>query len=767
MKNSEFKSLWTKVVGAELLKSNEVSATYKSNNMSFSNDITMLPDDIAAETFSSSETVAPHNSSHTFSEENTIAQQQNATFSKEETIAPVSQSQQINLNCKSDYQNFREINRGGMGIIYEAQQSKLKRKIAIKKMLANAPKEKFLAESLVTAYLEHPNIVPVHDMEQNENDEILLAMKLVKGLSWKQILYPKTQEENEKATQYDQQAHLQILMTVCNAIDYAHSKGIVHCDLKPENIMIGDFGEVLVMDWGIAVDINENTKEQRTLCKSDITTPMGTPCYMPPELAEGRGEDISPATDIYLLGGILYEILHKEPPRKGKDLWQILFMAKEGQMPHFDETLPNELIHICRQALAKNISNRYVNVGEFKTAIEDYLSHHKSIVIAQEAEKILEECTSAEASEMKHEEVYRMFTKSIATFEQAIELWQDNEAAKQNLLQARNLYIKTAIANDDIGIAETQKKFLQAKEKKLHNQIGRMQTSKFINSKLMKILSIGLSCVATLIFCYIAESIFSSQTSDNLLVSPLIIFFVVKATEEIIKAQTQSSSSVHQNTIVSSILCYICINIVTFPLIAIAIYAFLMLCYSYLWVKIDFRQRLSLVVQQISLFILYTFIQLIFEQLHPNLGLESLLQVIAALSVAVILFVSSRYAQKTIDIFNYYKQPWLKTLLFLINLMVTAVLYYAIDEFHHEYLYSQSSSGYTDLINFVAFLIASLACVAIFFVVYLRIYNVWPEKYDTKEKFFAMLYHVFIFFSITVFLLNERLLKILGLTTLG
>ncbi|BBM86184.1 hypothetical protein [Candidatus Uabimicrobium amorphum] len=132
MDNNVFRSLWSKIIEDSQNK-NSSQSTYRSNTMTFSNDITVDPNKVVEETFSNSETVAPH-SSNTFSEDKTILQQQNKTFSKEETIAPVLQSQ-INVDSKSDYQNFKEINRGGMGIIYEAQQNKLKRDVAIKKML--------------------------------------------------------------------------------------------------------------------------------------------------------------------------------------------------------------------------------------------------------------------------------------------------------------------------------------------------------------------------------------------------------------------------------------------------------------------------------------------------------------------------------------------------------------------------------------------------------------------------------------------------------
>ncbi|BBM86176.1 serine/threonine protein kinase [Candidatus Uabimicrobium amorphum] len=499
MKDSEFKSLWTKVVSTELLKGNEISTTYKSKNMAFSNDTTVFPDKVT-ETFSSSETIAPHNPNNTFSEDKTIAQQ-NETFSKEETIALASQSQQIRVDSNSGYQDFKEINRGGMGVIYCARQSKLSRDVAVKKMLPEAQKNKFLAESLVTAYLDHPNIVPIHDIEENENGEILLAMKLVKGMSWKQLLYPKTPEEKEKAKPYDLNVHLQILLNVCDAISYAHSKGIVHCDLKPENVMIGDYGEVLVMDWGIAVEVTENVQEMRTFHKNGIQSPMGTPCYMPPELAQGQGKDIAYATDVYLLGGILYEILYKKPPRRGKNLWLTLLDAKHGKMPEFSDSKPALLNSICRQAMLKFTMYRYDNVDKFKKRIENFLSHQESIRMCDRAKSCLNksqvrlEDIECEMSKLKDEIkglrwklavgtvkeeidtatkkiqeknkdkllVNDLFLESIFGFKNALKLWSENNEAIQGEIQARLEYAKFALGNGDARLVTSQLENLNSK----------------------------------------------------------------------------------------------------------------------------------------------------------------------------------------------------------------------------------------------------------------------------------------------------------------
>ncbi|BBM86222.1 serine/threonine protein kinase [Candidatus Uabimicrobium amorphum] len=404
MDKGEFRLLWAKIIEGDSSKQHSVRHTYKSKEMTFSNEITLYSSN-ESQTFSDDQTLNPSDATlKTFSGSSTIVEKtpqetfsDGATVSAQDTLGKVNCN--VGLETKTsteahpDYRNYKEIDRGGMGIIYRVEQKKLKREIAVKKMLPGVDKKKFLAESLVTAYLEHPNIIPIHEIDENRHGEFLLGMKLVKGISWKDLLYPKTEEQKAKAQQYDLQKHLEILLNVCNAISYAHSKGIIHCDLKPENIMVGDFGEVFVMDWGIAVDINNNTNEKRTFHKRDISTPMGTPCYMPPELAEGRGKDISYTTDVYLLGGILYEILYRRPPHTGKSLWQVLLAAQKGTPDVLQKKNLNQIQKVCRKSLSKNTMDRHQSINKFKEEIENYLEYRQSVALANKATGLYNEAT--------------------------------------------------------------------------------------------------------------------------------------------------------------------------------------------------------------------------------------------------------------------------------------------------------------------------------------------------------------------------------------
>jgi len=349
-----------------------------------------------------------------------------------------------------------EIGRGGMGIVYRSRQRCLDREVAVKRIHptsdSDATRGQFVSEALVTAWLDHPNIVPVHDLTV-DGGEVCLAMKLVGGRSWAEVLRARDTDPQWFERQ------LEVLLGVSNAVAFAHSKGIVHRDLKPENIMVGEFGEVLVMDWGIAIDVSE-APTNRTLHKSQVQGPSGTPLYMAPELACGRGEDQGPPTDVFLLGAMLYELITGRPPHRGDDLLQVLTAAAAGAPPEFEGDVPDELQAICRRAMARTPSDRYPDVGAFQSAVRGFLRHRESAAIADRAASALEECRHEKASptmpERDRNRLYTRFAEAVAGYRQAQALWDGNHRARQGERDARLAYANAALEIGDFGLAETQ-----------------------------------------------------------------------------------------------------------------------------------------------------------------------------------------------------------------------------------------------------------------------------------------------------------------------
>lgn len=341
---------------------------------------------------------------------------------------------------------------GGMGVVYRARQRALRRTIALKTFKGQGAqtRERFLSEALVTAALDHPNIVPIHDL-QDRDGELFLAMKLIDGRSWRQALDDdKPWERNETLD-----AHLDILLAVTNAIAFAHHKGFLHLDLKPENVMVGAYGEVLVLDWGLAHATKPKNARLAPLA-SAIENPCGTPCYMPPELILGQGPKVGPATDIYLLGGLLTDMLDGRPPHRGERLMDLLEDAVNGPPPSLRERWPRELVAIVDRCLAKDPDARYQSVDQLQKALRDFRAQRESILIATRAAEKLDDSPfrARRLRPAQARALYADLARSIAGFEQALELWPGNQTAAEDHRRARMQYAAAALAANDLGLAQ-------------------------------------------------------------------------------------------------------------------------------------------------------------------------------------------------------------------------------------------------------------------------------------------------------------------------
>ncbi len=355
---------------------------------------------------------------------------------------------------------------GGMGVVVRARQNCLGREVALKTLhpernegaRGSRARRNFLAEAHIHGRLEHPNIVPVHELGVNEQGELYLAMKLVEGRSWRALL-------DERSAGADLELQLEVLLQVCNAVAFAHSRKVVHNDLKPDNVMLGPFGEVQVMDWGLAVSFGPPEPDSPTRHASDIRDVCGTPCYMAPEQARGEGAAIGPPTDVFLLGGILYEILHGAPPRTPRNVIHVLAAIATGEQPRFDPDLPRELRSTCERALQPEIEQRHPTVQAFQTELRDYLRHRESLSISRGAGQTLASCRErsrrlASLEEAARNRLYEDFAASLAGFEQALRLWDQNPEAQTGRTEARLQFAETAISQGDLRLAGAQLAYL-------------------------------------------------------------------------------------------------------------------------------------------------------------------------------------------------------------------------------------------------------------------------------------------------------------------
>ncbi len=405
-------------------------------------------------------------------------------ISEPETTAPETPGEEPTCESVPSFPGFEaleQIGRGGMGRVFRARQNSLRRDVAIKSLTQATPAHKarlrraFQAEALTSGCLEHPNIIPVHECSRTADGDPFLVMKLVAGEVWESRLRTAGQDS-------DQVAELHILLTVSNAVAFAHSRGVVHNDLKPQNVMIGAFGEVQLMDWGLAVSIADDAQSSGLKHRSEIIQPCGTPAYMPPELALGDGPGIGPWTDIYQLGGILYRILSGKPPHAGKDFLEVLTCATFGDIAPLPEDLPAGLRSICTKALATAPEDRYADVLEFQEALRSYLRHRESRLISEAAARKLADCAAriSSAKSLEREarsQLYSGFAEAVAGFEHARQLWRENHAATEGFCQARMKYAEAALAHGDLVLAEAQLDLLGREEQASRAEVSALRAA--------------------------------------------------------------------------------------------------------------------------------------------------------------------------------------------------------------------------------------------------------------------------------------------------
>jgi hypothetical protein len=339
----------------------------------------------------------------------------------------------------ADFELLRVLGEGGMGVVYEARQTAIGRSIALKMIkgaaaVDGAHRAKFLSEAAVTGELDHPNIVPIYDLGANDRGHLFYAMKHVQGTPWDEVLGEKTQSEN-----------LELLLRVADAVAFAHSRGVIHRDLKPENVMLGDYGEVLLTDWGLAAASASPEAEASAAAEalSAETAVGGTPAYMAPEMAEGDPARIGPQSDIYLLGGMLYEIVTGLKPHTGNGVMGCLLSAAENIIQPTDKR--GELIDIALKAMATDPSDRHRDVKAFQDAIRQYQAHSESNLLAGKAHEDL-------ARAQKTQE-YDDYAQAVFGYRQALELWAENSDAREGVTTARLAYARCACEKGDLDLA--------------------------------------------------------------------------------------------------------------------------------------------------------------------------------------------------------------------------------------------------------------------------------------------------------------------------
>ncbi|MCP3919651.1 MAG: SUMF1/EgtB/PvdO family nonheme iron enzyme [bacterium] len=270
------------------------------------------------------------------------------------------------------------VGRGGMGLVERVRDLDLERDVARKTLAGDLPgpvldalQERFLEEAQVTGQLDHPGIVPIHDLGLDEEGRPFFTMRLVQGRDLAERLRSQADPD------WSSTRALQVLLRVAETVAFAHAKGVLHRDLKPANVMLGGFGEVYVMDWGLAKVLSpDGVPLTGQSSERDV---LGTPSYMSPEQAVGA--DVGPATDVYSLGTILYEIVAGHAPfaevaHKSHEVLQLLRARPPRALERANSRAPAELVAICARAMERDPSRRYPGVAAFAADVRAYLEGH-------------------------------------------------------------------------------------------------------------------------------------------------------------------------------------------------------------------------------------------------------------------------------------------------------------------------------------------------------------------------------------------------------
>ncbi len=328
------------------------------------------------------------------------------------------------------YRMKGELKHGGMGAILHVWDDALSRPLAMKVILdrrdppgdQESPAEeerdlaRFLEEAQITGQLDHPGIVPVHELGLDAEGRVFFTMKLVKGRDLKEI-FDLVFEEREG---WNETRALGVILKACEAMTYAHAKGVVHRDLKPANVMVGDFGEVYVMDWGLVratgrKDVRDIRLRPEAPPLSSLKTPrrrereespdsplltgdghvMGTPVYMPPEQARGDVESVGPRADVYSIGAMLYHFLARQmpyvPPGAKMSNRTVLGLVVNGPpapLTSLRRDLPAELVAIVEKAMERDAARRYASTSELADDLRAYLE--RRVVKAYETGAVAE-----------------------------------------------------------------------------------------------------------------------------------------------------------------------------------------------------------------------------------------------------------------------------------------------------------------------------------------------------------------------------------------
>lgn len=364
-------------------------------------------------------------------------------------------------NPFNDRYNMGELlGQGGGGRVFRAYDRVLGRQVAMKILRSEAQRDnttlqRFVVEAQTTGRLAHPNIMPIYDFGSLPTGEVFYTMREVRNQSLRSVIQALGRAEEEAEEEYSTLRLVIILQQVCQAVHYAHAQGVVHRDLKPDNIMLGEYGEVLVVDWGLAREMDN--VEFSTSHNSGERHTLGTPAYMPPEQARGELDIVDQQSDVYSIGAILYEMLTLTPPYQAESPLEIMWQVVDGELtppsirtPQRD--IPEELEQICLRAMAFAKHARFPTAKALHDALADWIAGIKP---REASERVIEGQAWSQRYRMLRDEILSLNVrvkqcaesfKGWEDISQKRELWLLEDEQKRATLESAEAF-GLAVAN--------------------------------------------------------------------------------------------------------------------------------------------------------------------------------------------------------------------------------------------------------------------------------------------------------------------------------
>jgi serine/threonine-protein kinase len=382
---------------------------------------------------------------------------------------------------------------GGQAEVLLGHQASLQREVAIKRLSPHqrsaSARRRLIDEARLTGGLEHPNIVPIHDLRVDRQGWPFLVLKRVHGTTWRQEL----DDEHRKKTDAGPlsgaalRRHVRVLLLVCQAVHFAHLRGVLHLDLKPANVMLGDHGEVYVVDWGTALRF---ARPGATL--PAVSQVRGTLLYASPEAMGASAEAVlGPRSDVYSLGATLVHVILGKPPHAGKQVDEVLRLIGEGGGCPEALGVRGELGEIIRKALSMRPDDRFASVDELRRELETWLEHEGAATLtARGMDRLqwLRELSGSRHVPPELAALHDAFVECRFALEESLRLWPEQPDAEEALEQAREVMVRAALSVGNAHLARVHLVSMKTRPQALEGQLLELERSRSVDERELRTL---------------------------------------------------------------------------------------------------------------------------------------------------------------------------------------------------------------------------------------------------------------------------------------